>query len=140
MNLTTNTGTTTPKINTSTVSQIELEADYIPTPPERTVELTKSTRVLLEEIEDELKANNGKLSSEFRLNYADSCQYEYGKIGRVRFCVLTTTNGSILTGKAIVLDPRNDIEEIGNKHAKKDAVSQIGSFLGGLAKMIKIGE
>jgi hypothetical protein len=137
MNL--NTNSTTLGFNTDTVNQIEIDTTYGYTPPpERIVQLNQSTKALLEEIEDELRANSGKMSSKFRLNYANSCHCEYSKVGRVRFCVLTTTNGDLLIGKAMVLDAVNDIEEIGNKRAREDAVSQIGSFLGGLAKMIEI--
>ena len=137
MNL--NTNSTTLGFDTDTVNQIEIDTTYGYTPPpERIVQLTQSTKALLEEIEDELRANNGKLTPQFIDEYSKDCKFEYGKIGEVRFCTLATTNGTMLTGQAIVLDPKNDIAEFGNKVAREKAINGLWAFLGGLAKMIEI--
>ena len=94
---------------------------------------------LFREIGRELRANNGKISEEFVREYANRCTYEYGKIGdSARVCVMTTTTGSKIVESALVLDPNNDVEEIGNKVAKEMCQEQLWSFLGGMAKMLEV--
>ena len=94
---------------------------------------------LLKEIKQELNSNGGKISEDFVDSYAEKCTYEYGKVGdsaRVCVCVLTTTNGNKIVGSALVLDPENDVAEIGNKVAKDNCTEELWGFLGGLAKLL----
>ena len=94
---------------------------------------------LLREISKELKTNGGKISKEFVSNYATKCTYEYGKIGdSARVCVMTTTTGNKIVESALVLDPKNDVEEIGNKVAREMCQEQLWSFLGGMAKILEV--
>jgi len=97
----------------------------------------EATNQILISIKEELDRNGGKLSKEFVENYANKCTYEYGKTGdSCRTCVLTTTNGNKIVENSLVLDPNNDIEEIGNQVAREKCVDQLWSFLGGLAKTL----
>ena len=101
------------------------------------MKLSNETTTLLEIIADELTRNEGKLSPKFVSDYSEQCTYEYGKIGNsCRVCVLTTTNGNKMVGHALVLDPNNDVAEIGNNVAKKECSQQLWGFLGGLAKQL----
>ena len=94
---------------------------------------------LLREISKELKTNSNKISEEFVKKYANKCTYEYGKIGdSARVCVMTTTTGNKIIDSALVLDPNNDVEEIGNRVARERCQEQLWSFLGSMAKMLEV--
>ena len=94
---------------------------------------------LLRDISKELKTNGNKISEDFVEKYANECIYEYGKIGdSARVCVMTTTTGSKIVESALVLDPNNDVEEIGNRVARERCQEQLWSFLGGMAKMLEV--
>ena len=82
--------------------------------------------------------NNGKLSPAFIEAKAEEADAEYAKVGdSVRICVLTLPTGHKFVGKAMVLDPANDDEAIGNKVAYNDAKEQLWSHFGGLAKLLR---
>jgi len=100
-------------------------------------ELKTEVVELLEQIKQELESNGGKISKDFKNAYTEKCTYEYGKIGdSARVCVLTTTTGNKIVGSALVLDPNNDVAEIGNRVAKDNCTDELWGFLGGLAKML----
>ena len=101
--------------------------------------INQSTHGILTLLKQDLAANRGKISSSFVEVYSNMCTYEYGQTGdSCRTCVLTTTNGNKIVGHSLVLDPNNDVEEIGNKVAREKCVEQLWSFLGGLAKCMEL--
>ncbi len=96
------------------------------------------THDLLNSLASELESNGGKISEDFVNGYAEACTYEYGKVGdSARVCVLTTTTGNKIVGKALVLDVNNDVEEKGNSVARKNCQEELWSFLGGMAKNLE---
>ena len=101
-------------------------------------QLKDSVEETLKLVREELQKNGGKLSKEFIDWYAENkCSYEYGKIGdSARVCVLTTSTGHKIVGHALVLDPNNDVAEIGNEVAKDNCKEELWGFLGGIAKML----
>ena len=104
----------------------------------KTYQIKPETHDLLNSIANELESNGGKLSKTFVDDYTKSCTYEYGKVGdSARVCVMTTTTGNKVVGSALVLDPNNDVEEIGNKVARENCKDELWSFLGGMAKMLE---
>jgi len=100
-------------------------------------QLTDDAHNLLNSLAIELEKNKNKISPEFVKDYAEACTYEFGKIGNsCRICVLTTTTGSKIIGQALVLDPANGDEEIGNNVAKQDCIEQLWGFLGETATLL----
>ena len=102
------------------------------------IQLKDSVKEALTLIKEELQKNSGKLSKDFIDWYAENkCSYEFGKIGdSARVCILTTSTGHKIIGHALVLDPKNDVEEIGNSVAQDNCKNELWGFLGWLAKMI----
>ena len=100
--------------------------------------LSNASNDLLTSITKELKSNEGKLSPSFVDEYAQTCSYEYEKVGdSARVCVMTTTTGNKIVGSALVLNPANDVAEIGNKIAREHCQESLWSFLGGIAKLLE---
>ena len=96
-----------------------------------------STMKILKGLKADMDANGGKISKGFVDAYAEKCTYTFKQVDEsVRVCVLTTTNGNKIVDKAMVLDPANDVEEIGNEVAKDNCTNQLWVFLGGLAKTL----
>ena len=99
--------------------------------------LNQATIEILTSIKNELETNGGKLSPQFVQDYADKCTFTYSKADEsTRVCVMTTTNGNKFVDNALVLDPANDIAEIGNSVAREKCIDQLWGFLGGLAKAL----
>ena len=100
--------------------------------------LSEAVIELLEEIEWVLETNHNRLPEYFVNEYEQRCTYEYGIVGNAcRVCVVTTPTGSKFVGHALVLDPNNDVEAIGNKYARANAIDgNLWQFLGGIAKLL----
>ena len=104
----------------------------------KTYQIKPETHDLLNSLASELESNGGKISEDFVNGYAEACTYEYGKVGdSARICVMATTTGNKVVGSALVLDPNNDVEDIGNKVARENCQDELWSFLGGMAKMLE---
>ena len=100
--------------------------------------MTDEAITMLNDVADELQENNGKLSPDFIEKKGKEADTEYAKVGdSVRICVLILPTGHKFVGKAMVLDPANDNEAIGNGVAYNDAVEQLWQHFGGLAKLLK---
>lgn len=93
----------------------------------------------LNELMNTVRGNNNKIPSSFIDDVADRViTYEYSKTGNsARHAVGTIPQlGAKFVGNALVLDPKNDVEEIGNKVARDNIKDQLWSYLGGLVKAI----
>ena len=87
-------------------------------------------------IKAELQANNGKLSYLFIKSVADSAAALYlHPTPNMRLCILTLPTGHEVLGKAQVLDSVNDVEELGNKVAYDNAVNELWTVCGTIAKL-----
>ncbi len=94
---------------------------------------------LINRITQELKDNNNKLSNSFidKELFNSSTRIEHGKIGdSCRVCVITLPAGHKLVGYALVLDPKNDIESVGQEVAYTNAADKIWETYGSIAKAI----
>jgi len=94
-------------------------------------------KILGDSVKAELKENNGKISQDFVNNLAEHSDVVYlHPTKRTRICVLTLYSGHELVGYARVLDPANDIEEIGNRVAFENAKDKIWEICGAIALVV----
>jgi hypothetical protein len=86
-------------------------------------------------VEDELRRNGNKLSKDFidRVAYTATVVH-HQMTPNTRVCVVTLPSGHDLVGYAQVLDAKNDVELIGQEVAYKNAVEQLWSVCGNIAK------
>lgn len=85
---------------------------------------------------NELVENNNKLSKAFIDSIASTASVNYSRpTPNMRICVLTLPTGHEILGKAQVLDESNDIEELGNQVAYNNAVNELWSLCGTIAKL-----
>jgi len=94
-------------------------------------------KVLADAIKAQLKENGGKISSEFIDNLAEhaDCTWLH-PTPRTRICVLTLYSGHEIVGKAQVLDPANDVKEIGKEVAFNNAKGQLWQLCGNIALVV----
>lgn len=91
----------------------------------------------IESINKNLVANNGKLSFDFILSLVDKGTVQYlHPTPTMRLCIISLESGHEVLGKAQVLDASNDVEEIGNKVAYDNALSDIWVTIGSIAKVL----
>ena len=91
--------------------------------------------MFIDDIKKELEANGGKISKGFIDAVADKSTTHYAKLGScTRVCVIELPSGHEVVGYAQVLDPLNDVEEIGNNIAYERAKDEIWSVVGAIAK------
>lgn len=91
---------------------------------------------LQEAIIDELKEKNNRISSTFINNIAEKSEVKYFQLTpNMRVCTITLPTGHEVLGKAQVLDSNNDVEEIGNRIAYVNAVNEIWTLVGAIAKL-----
>lgn len=89
-----------------------------------------------EDIINELKEKNNRISSTFINNIAEKSEVKYFQLTpNMRVCVVTLPTGHEVLGKAQVLDSNNDVEEIGNRVAYVNAVNEIWTMVGAIAKL-----
>ena len=93
--------------------------------------------VIADTIKLQLEANDGKISSDFIENLAENAEVLYlHPTPRTRICILTIYSGHEVVGIARVLDPKNDVEEIGNKVAYENARDELWAVCGSIALAI----
>jgi len=93
--------------------------------------------VLADNIGLDLEANDGKISFDFIKNLADNADVIYlHPTPRTRICVMTIYSGHEVVGFARVLDPKNDVEEIGNQVAFDNAMDELWNVCGSIALAI----
>lgn len=98
--------------------------------------MTAEGLALVQEIEEELRRNNNKLSMDFVQAVSDRSTGTYAQLSNnTRVCTLRLPTGHEVVGYARVLDKNNDIEEIGNKVALQNATVELWSLLGTIAKL-----
>ena len=91
--------------------------------------------MFLDEIFKELKHTGGKISNDFIDRTAENATAHFAKIGQcTRVCVLELQSGHEVVGYSQVLDPLNDVEEIGNKIAFERAKDELWQVVGAIAK------
>lgn len=84
-----------------------------------------------------LKDNSGKITLEFIENEIETEKVKFFKLtANTRVCVIKTKGGHEVVGIAQVLDSINDVEEIGNEVAYKNAVDNLWNVYGSIAKVI----
>lgn len=89
-----------------------------------------------EDIIEELRVNNNKISPTFITNIVEKSTVKYFQLTpMMRVCVITLPTGHEVLGKAQVLDPNNDVELIGNQIAYKKAIEEIWGLVGAIAKL-----
>ena len=94
---------------------------------------------LIKSIENELKKSGGKISPRFIDNIANNPLNEvthHRMTLNTRVCVVTLYSGHELVGYAQVLDAKNDVELIGQEVAYKNAIEQLWSVCGNIAKAL----
>lgn len=94
---------------------------------------------LPELIKKELIKNSGKLSPTFIesiANHPDIKITHAQLTPNTRVCVVTLPSGHDLVGYAQVIDAKNDIESIGQEVAYKNAIGQLWSVCGTIAKVV----
>jgi len=94
---------------------------------------------LLKSIEHELDRNGGKLSPKFIDTIANNSLNKvthHQMTPNTRVCVVTLYSGHELVGYAQVLDAENDVELIGQEVAYKNAIEQLWSVCGNIAKVV----
>ncbi len=89
------------------------------------------------QLKQNLKDNNGKIGFEFLQKYAESAEKIYlNPTPNMRLCILKLKTGHEVIGVSQVLDSKNDVEEMGNEIAYKNAVNQLWVTFGAIAKVI----
>ena len=92
---------------------------------------------LLFQVEEELKRNNNKISVGFINTLVGNSEVLYlHPTPCMRLCVIRLPSGHEVLGKAQVLDANNDVPDIGQKVAKDNAVNEIWSLCGSIAKAL----
>jgi len=94
-------------------------------------------KVLADNIKAQLRENGGKLSFDFIDNLAQNAERTFlHPTARTRICILTIYSGHEVVGFSRVLDPANDVEEIGNKVAFENARDELWSVCGAIALVV----
>lgn len=96
---------------------------------------------LLTMIRDELQKSGGKLSYVFIesiANHPDNKITHVQPTPNTRVCVVTLPTGHDLVGYGQVLDAKNDIELIGQGVAYDNAIEQLWSVCGNIAKIVDL--
>ena len=98
--------------------------------------MNKYSEDFLNKIKSKIESNNGKLSFPFIMSVAESAQVTHIQpTPNMRLCILTLPSGHEVLGKAQVLDSVNDVKEIGEKVAYDNAVNELWSVCGSIAKL-----
>ena len=97
---------------------------------------TREGKMLVDSIKKELDENNNSLSIEFISKVAKSGKAQFSYVNGVRICVILLPTGHSCIGYAQVLDPAKDDEERGNEVAYDNAVKELWSTLGAIAKLM----
>lgn len=88
-------------------------------------------------LKEHLASNNGKISPSFIQSVANTANVIYQQVTpSMRICVLQLPSGHEVYGVAQVLDPKNDVEAIGNAVAYKNAVEELWKVCGNIAKIL----
>lgn len=91
---------------------------------------------ILDQVQDCLKQNDNKLSYPFIKELAEAGTTTYLQpTPSMRMCVIKLESGHEVYGVAQVLDPANDVEEIGNEVAYTNAVNELWKTIGSIAKV-----
>ena len=94
-------------------------------------------KVIADVIKLNLESNGGKIPFDFIQNLAENADIKYlHPTPRTRICVLTIYSGHEVVGISQVLDPKNDVEEIGNKVAFDNATKELWAVCGSIALAI----
>ena len=94
-------------------------------------------QIIADMIKLDLESNNGKISFGFIENLAENAEVIYlHPTPRTRICIMTIYSGHEVIGIARVLDPKNDVEEIGNKIAFENARDELWKVCGSIALSI----
>ena len=84
-----------------------------------------------------LEQNSGKLTFPFLQSLVETGTVQYlHPTSTMRLCIITLESGHEVLGVAQVLDPANDIEELGNKVAYDNAIGELWGTIGSIAKAI----
>ena len=89
-------------------------------------------------IKVELEESGGKLSPKFITSLANNPDNKVSHAQvtpNTRVCVVTLPSGHDLVGYAQVLDAKNDVELIGQEVAYTNAIDQLWSVCGNIAKI-----
>lgn len=97
--------------------------------------ITQEAMVLLANIVNELEANNNKLTREFIDNMMDTAEVSFLHERGTTVCIAVLPTGHKLTGYAMVLDTKNNDNEIGRKVAYSNAREKLWETLGAIAMM-----
>ena len=90
--------------------------------------------VLAYAIKEHIQENKGKISKDFIDNLAAGADVIYlHPTPRTRICIMTIYSGHEVVGFSRVLDPKNDVEEIGNKVAYDNAKNELWDVCGSIA-------
>jgi len=96
-------------------------------------------QTLIDRLNIELENNSNKISPAFieaELN-SPNTTVTHGRVGdSCRVCVITLPAGHKLVGYALVLDPANDIELLGQEVAYDNAKEKIWEAYGSIAKAL----
>jgi hypothetical protein len=94
-------------------------------------------KVLADMIKLNLEANNGRISKDFIDNLAEDADVIYlHPTPRTRICVMIIYGGQEVVGYARVIDPKNDVEELGNNVAFENAKNELWNVCGSIALAI----
>lgn len=92
---------------------------------------------IIDNVKEALTENDNKLSPEYINSLISAADVEYFHLTpTLRVCVITLQSGHEVLGKAQVLDPANDVAEIGNSVAYTNAVNEIWYQVGAIAKAV----
>lgn len=92
---------------------------------------------LIENIRELLSETDGKLTPEYIDSLVAMADVIYlNPTPNTRICIITLASGHEVVGVAQVLDSKNDVPEIGNQIAYKNAVDQLWPAIGSIAKAI----
>jgi len=92
---------------------------------------------LADNIKANMKANGGKISQDFIDNLAEYSEKVFLKAhSSTRICVLKIYSGHEVVGYSQVIDPKNDVAEIGNEVAYENAKNELWRVCGTIAKTL----
>lgn len=92
---------------------------------------------VLDRVEEEIKKNEGKISTGFIDSEVDRGSVHYVQASdRTRLCIIRTEHGDEVVGVAQVLSVENDDPEKGKRVAFNNAREQLWKVYGGIAKAV----
>lgn len=92
----------------------------------------------LDRIKQNMSENDGKLSFQFMESLVEEGEVQYLKpTPSMRLCIITLASGHEVLGKAQILDPKNDVEKIGNGIAFDRAMDELWVTIGSIAKALQ---